>query len=92
MSRTRLLSRTAVIFLCLSSSRVKGADLGWGSHFVYVFVYFHVFDRKFYNEHSHLTKRNFDSVEIFMSPTEGEGDILFLVRILLASALATVSA
>ena len=25
---------------------------------------------------------------IFMSPTEGEGDILFLVRILLASAFA----
>ena len=28
----------------------------------------------------------------FMSPTEGEGDILFLVRILLASALASASA
>ena len=27
-----------------------------------------------------------------MSPTEGEGDILFLVRILLASALALASA
>ena len=28
---------------------------------------------------------------IFISPTEGEGDILFLVRILLASALASAS-
>ena len=29
------------------------------------------------------------NVTIIMSPTEGEGDILFLVRILLASALAS---
>ena len=31
------------------------------------------------------------SLSIFMSPTEGEGDILFLVRILLALALALAS-
>ena len=30
--------------------------------------------------------------QIFMSPTQGEGDILFLVRILLASGLALASA
>ena len=29
---------------------------------------------------------------VIMSPTEGEGDILFMVRILLASALASASA
>ena len=33
-----------------------------------------------------------DKTFIIMSPTEGEGDILFLVRILLVSALVSVSA
>ena len=34
----------------------------------------------------------FYRINIFMSPIEGEGDILFLVRILLAPALALASA
>ena len=33
-----------------------------------------------------------EPINVIMSPIEGEGDILFLVRILLASALALASA
>ena len=40
----------------------------------------------------HLSPSPLFSLPLFMSPTEGEGDILFLVRILLALALALASA
>ena len=37
-------------------------------------------------------KKTENNLFLIMSPTEGEGDILFLVRILLALALALASA
>ena len=47
--------------------------------------------QRIYDKKSHKKSDNqcvFNATNIIMSPTEGEGHILFLVRILLASALA----